>query len=121
MHLPCTLPSSAVNLIQLLIKPFLFCSNKYSAISLASGKASSFKTTSSIIIEPLSVNLLGFHPSVSKRSAICLRLPTLKTVTLSFKALPVFSDTRLVVIGLNTCCNSCSILPILSITVANNI
>ena len=72
------------------------------------------RTVSSTLACPLSVNSLGFHPSDCKRSPICLRLPTLKRVTLSLSRLPVFSDMRCSTIGGNTSCILLSISAILS-------
>ena len=116
--LPLILPSEHTFLIHEDKKPSTFCSVKYSAIGFACGMSMPRKTVSSIFGCPLSVNSLGCHPRLLSLSPICLRLPTLKRVTLSFNRLPVFSEIRSSTIGGNTACNSSVIVAILSATSA---
>ena len=86
-----------------------FCSIRYRAISLASGKSMPSNTFSLMMVLPFSVSCVNLTPRDASLSAICCLLPGLKGVTLSFSSFPVFSLIRFSTIGGNVACNSPSI------------
>ena len=86
-----------------------FCNIRYLAISLASGNSMPSSTFSLTIVLPFSVSCVNLTPRVASLSAICCLLPGLNGVTLSFKALPVFSLILSSTSGGKVACSSPSI------------
>ena len=120
MTRPWTLPSSFTWSSHEWTCAYLFCSIKYSLMTLASGKSMVSRTASSTIGLPFSVVFLKTTPSPDSLFAICCLDPTLKTSTLSLSLLPVLSEYLSCMIGGNFSCSSSSISFILSLNVAHS-
>ena len=119
--LPCTRPSGCVCSIQLSICAIRFCNIKYSAMAFASGKSRPSSVVSSTMTLPFSVNFSGFQPFSMSLSAICLRLPGLKSSTMSERGLPVVLWVRPeVILGGKILCISTMIDSSLVLNSANN-
>ena len=109
LYLQCILPSMQW-LIQDSTRAERFCSKKYSANLAATGIVQADSVFSSTLACPVSVNSLGFQPSLHSLSAICCLDDGLNSITLSFKRLPVFSEYRCSIIGGNSSSHCLSIL-----------
>ena len=106
--LPCIRPSSPTALSHAFSRPSFFCSVMYSSTSIASGVPASFSVVSDTLGLPVGVVSDHLTPREESRAATCCRAPGLNTSTLSFSCLPVFSDTRLWMMGGKVACSSAS-------------